>query len=316
MERMTKTFDGGELIDVSPGSREVVACISSSCVDRDKEIVLPSGMKKKSHAGMTVFYDHDTSRPVASCQWVKASGDKLLAKHRFTDKTELGRDMFALVQDGVLRSYSIGFQPDSQPSAATREELSAHPEWSKAKRVIRSYDLLEYSLVGIPANPDALTLCVAKGLISAATGVLLKRVPLEPTPEKTSTVTLNHSGESHARQLISEGKINRDADWSFDAADGNTMLSAHGGDWTSYGRCFLGEDHYESASTKGHWHYPVVKGGKVFISGLRAAISRSAQQHDTVIEDAAQALLAAAKSRKSALEWQIKLAQGLATRFK
>lgn len=295
-----KTYSA-ELVDVAPGSREVVACISAACVDRDREVVVPAGCRKKNYAGMTVFYDHDTTMPLASCQWVKSTGDKLLAKHRFTDKTELGREMFALVQDGVLRSYSIGFQPRERPSGPTGVELAAHPEWKGATNVYRDYELLEYSLVGVPANPEALQIAVAKGLIGERTRSLLGAA--EET-KAVGTVTLNHEGEAHARMLISQGKIDRGDAWSFDAAAGDAILGEHGGDWNSYGRCFLGEDYAAPLRTKEHWKYPVVRGGKVYVAGIRAAISRAAQEGDEPIRDAAQALLAAAKARKSAEDYR------------
>ncbi len=172
-----KTFEAGTL-ETAPGRREIVACISTAAVDRQNEVVLPTGMLRKNHGGMTVFYNHDTTQPIGVTQWIKPHHGKLLAKFRCTDKTPFARDIFALAQDGVLRTYSIGFRPleSSPPTAA---EIRQNPQWSSATRIYRSWELLEFSLVGVPANPEALMLAISKGISAPARAVLQ---PLLPSP--------------------------------------------------------------------------------------------------------------------------------------
>ncbi len=155
-----KSFET-EILDVAPGRREVVACISTAAIDRDAEVVLPHGLIKKHYGGLTVFYDHDTAKPLGVTQWVKQADGRVLAKYRASDKTQLARDMFALAQDGVLKSYSIGFLPRAY-SAPTPEELRLRPELKDARRVYRQWELLEFSLVGIAANPEATMLAISK----------------------------------------------------------------------------------------------------------------------------------------------------------
>ncbi len=155
-----KSFDT-EILDVAPGRREVVACISTAAIDRDAEVVLPHGLIKKHYGGLTVFYDHDTAKPLGVTHWVKQADGRVLAKYRASDKTQLARDMFALAQDGVLKSYSIGFLPRAY-SAPTPEELRLRPELKDARRVYRQWELLEFSLVGIAANPEATMLAISK----------------------------------------------------------------------------------------------------------------------------------------------------------
>ena len=160
MSMLRKAFDG-QLIEVQAGRREIVACISTSAVDRDGDVVLPEGLVRKNYSGLTVFYNHDTALPLGAAQWVKKSGDRVIAKYRCTDKTQFGRDMFALAQDGVLNSYSIGFLP-GEFSNPTSEETARRPELKKARRMYRKWELLEFSLVGIPANPEATMLAISK----------------------------------------------------------------------------------------------------------------------------------------------------------
>ena len=155
-----KAFDA-RIVDTQPGRREIVACISTDAVDRQNEVVLPQGLRKKNYAGMTVFYDHNTALPVGAAQWVKQQDGRILAKFRCTDKTAFARDIFALAQDGILTSYSIGFMP-LEASAPTAAEIAHHPDWHAARRIYRKWELLEFSIVGIAANPDATMLAISK----------------------------------------------------------------------------------------------------------------------------------------------------------
>ena len=162
MDQVIKSFDiKTELIE---GSREVISIISTDTIDRDGEIVVPKGMKKKNFAGNpVVLLNHNRDGlPVGVNRWIKADGNKLIAKTYITDKTQLGQDIWGLLQDGILGAVSIGFIPELA-GPPSEKEIKANPTWSNARRVIRSWDLLEYSFVTVPCNPEALTLAVSKG---------------------------------------------------------------------------------------------------------------------------------------------------------
>ena len=178
MSMLRKAFEG-QLIEVQAGRREIVACISTSAVDRDGDVVLPEGLVRKNYSGLTVFYNHDTALPLGAAQWVKKSGDRVLAKYRCTDKTQFGRDMFALAQDGVLNNYSVGFLP-GEFSNPTPEEIARRPELKKARRIYRKWELLEFSLVGIPANPEATMLAISKK-VAPETWAILQRTIVSDT---------------------------------------------------------------------------------------------------------------------------------------
>lgn len=96
---------------------------------------------------------------------------------------------------------------------------------------------------------------------------------------------------SIAKGLINSGKVEKTAAWSFSAADGNTLLGPKGDDWTAYANAHLAEDTSAPENTKARYKYPVIKGGKVYRSGVIAAKSRAAQQKDTSVETAAAGLL-------------------------
>jgi hypothetical protein len=114
-------------------------------------------------------------------------------------------------------------------------------------------------------------------------------------------INLNRKALAHIRSLIHAGKVNADAAWSFDdAADGNALLGKNGSDWGAYAEVHLGVDGDASDHTKARYKYPVVKGGKVYVSALRAAITRAAQNGADDVEAAARKLLILAKGGEHA----------------
>jgi phage head maturation protease len=152
-----------EVESLPDGSRQVVAIISTDSVDRDGEVVLPKGLVKQQFQGNPiVLYSHDRkSLPIGSCNWIKAFPNFLKGCYRVTDKTQLGRDVFGLIQDGVLKAHSINFLP-IESSPPTTKELIERPDWQGAKLIHRKWELLELSVCSIPCNPEALALAVAK----------------------------------------------------------------------------------------------------------------------------------------------------------
>jgi HK97 family phage prohead protease len=183
---LTKVFDSA--LQLENGSRTVVAIISTDAVDRDGEVVLPQGMRRKAFQGNpVVFTNHDYfSLPIGKALWVKAEPRRVLAKYQVSDKTPEAREVWDLLRDGVLQAHSIGFVSHTA-SAPTAEEISARPDWSTARLVHRDWELLEFSVVGVPANPEALSLAVSKGY----RGKLLGSIGSNHLPPPARVMELN-----------------------------------------------------------------------------------------------------------------------------
>lgn len=115
------------------------------------------------------------------------------------------------------------------------------------------------------------------------------------------SVILNSKGLAHARALLAAGKVDETSDWSFSAADGNSLLGDPA-DWGAYSKWFFGHDPSANAETKDAWSYPFGKDGKVYRSALRAIASRASAAGAEAISAAASALIKDldAKSPKSA----------------
>lgn len=170
METFRKSFETE--LTLNKGKREVLAIISTKSIDRDGEIVLPAGLMKKNVAGLPVLVNHNwESLPVGKCLWAKPDGDRVISKYVVSDKTQLARDVWGLLEDGVLSSHSMGFR-SLAPSPPTLIEKRADPEWETARLVHREWELLELSLVGVPCNSEALTLAISKGLSAETVKIL------------------------------------------------------------------------------------------------------------------------------------------------
>ena len=100
--------------------------------------------------------------PIGTCERLTIEADRIIAETKFSASSPFAADVFNLYAEGVLRGWSVGFIPAKvHPIPGGRGKGSGgvcYPEW----------DLLEYSAVPIPENPEALTLAVRKGMVKDA----------------------------------------------------------------------------------------------------------------------------------------------------
>jgi hypothetical protein len=103
---------------------------------------------------------------------------------------------------------------------------------------------------------------------------------------------VNEDAVKHARQLIDDGKVDVDTEWS-DAApsadDGNAEIEKHGYD--GYGAWHLAVDPDASEETKGRYKFPYGDFTKVNRAALIHVKQRAAQNDHDEVEKAADELL-------------------------
>ncbi len=121
---------------------------STSGVNRYGYRVLTLGIKIKGDVPM--FFGHNTHKfPIGKWTDIKIEGDVLSGVPVFDEVTEDSKTCKLLYEKGTLNACSIGFNVISStddPALALK---------GQRYETITSCDLLEVSLVGIPANPDA-----------------------------------------------------------------------------------------------------------------------------------------------------------------
>lgn len=160
---------------VNEEEKSIVHVITDSTIDRSREIVDPNGADTKNfEKNPVVLFGHNYggawltgSSPnipvVGRSAWVKRDGESVISKTIFADVTEISRDAWALAKGGFLPATSIGFQPIGDIEVMSLSELkdlspSNRGQFNGEDKVgiWRKWELLEYSLVPVPANPSAL----------------------------------------------------------------------------------------------------------------------------------------------------------------
>lgn len=197
-EVLTKTWPQKDF-RADAGERSVVAMISTDVVDRDGDVVLPKGMDATEfRANPVVMFKHGLAEsaplPVATGQAKRVAGG-IMGKATFAKRPAahppqaewLPDTIFDLYQQGVLRAFSIGF---SIEKARMADDSDRRRFGDKVFRVIEEWKLIEFSVVPVPANQDAIATAVSKGLranlVTQMWGIDTHRVPvpliLDPTP--------------------------------------------------------------------------------------------------------------------------------------
>jgi hypothetical protein len=108
------------------------------------------------------------------------------------------------------------------------------------------------------------------------------------------TVKLNQSGLRHARSLVRDGDVVRDArdDWSEHAPsadDENDFIEKHG--WGEYSKWHFGVDDDMDRDTKGHYSFPYGDFAKVHRCAVISLESRAGQFDHDDIRDESKKLL-------------------------
>src|SRR5262245_32988381 len=155
----------GHTLRVDSAHMIVRAVISTATPDRAGDIIVPKGLRNADEflRNPVVLWAHQRSLPpIGTCERLTIDADRIIAETKFSASSQFAQDVFKLYAEGVLRGWSVGFVPAKvHPIPVGRGKPPSgvcYPEW----------DLLEYSAVPIPENPQALTLAVHKGLVKDA----------------------------------------------------------------------------------------------------------------------------------------------------
>lgn len=150
---------------------EFLAVASSSLEDRQGEIVDVDGWELDNFKkAPRLLWGHDHKElPIGKVSkiWLEKSDGKtqLMFKPVFQTVTDKGKAIKELVKQGFLNTFSVGFQPID----------SEHAEDAKSGVKFTKQELLEISLVNVPANPDAMMLAY-KSLSNTYSDTVLEEV--------------------------------------------------------------------------------------------------------------------------------------------
>jgi phage head maturation protease len=143
--------------------RTVTAVITAAVPDRSGDLILPAGLANRSEflRNPIVLWAHQRMMPpIGTCLDLQVAKDRIIAVTKFAAGVPLADDVFRLYEQGILRGWSIGFVP---------RRAGLRPPDSAGRRglIVESWDLLEYSSVPVPENPEALTLALRSGGITS-----------------------------------------------------------------------------------------------------------------------------------------------------
>lgn len=150
--------------------------LTDKTVDRYNEIVLPKGVqldKYKKNPVVLAFHDSHTY-PVGACikVWYDKPTDSVkgwvLLQDERTDESGASETCLAMVNAGFLRTGSIGFISIKRHEATAEEILTygfVEDKWNRGI-IHDECELLEFSIVPIPANPSATSEVLTKDFLS------------------------------------------------------------------------------------------------------------------------------------------------------
>lgn len=148
------------------------ATITTPAPDRSEDIVHPEGVLLENYRrNPVVFYDHGFSGimlPIGKSEDAEGNltlvvtPDGIDATTYFSQSLCEACQVFALIEEGIVKSTSIGFMP-----------LEAFPRTAKLDGIrpgleITVWELLEYSWVGIPDNPEAVRKVLDRGRLAGS----------------------------------------------------------------------------------------------------------------------------------------------------
>ena len=159
VKEFVRAYFLGELKEAGKDGEKPVL-ISTNDIDRMGDIVEPRGAQLDNfRKNPVVLWAHSYHMPpIGSAQWIKRAANGILAKVKWAS-TEFAQSIKGLYEEGHMKAWSIGFIPKEW------EDFEEKVDGEKRRgRRYKKWELLEFSSVPVPANPNALSLAVSKGL--------------------------------------------------------------------------------------------------------------------------------------------------------
>ncbi len=134
-------------------TRTMIHVITSRSVDRYGDVVEPRGGRLENFKKnpVVLFGHRDWNFPIGRNRGLEVSDIEVVATTEFAGLEQSHADAetaYRLARDGFLKAWSIGFMPITW---SEDEALPGQDGWW-----FKEWELMEYSLVPIPANPDAI----------------------------------------------------------------------------------------------------------------------------------------------------------------
>jgi hypothetical protein len=156
MKKLIRKTYQAETKALEDSDRTLIVKISTASPDRSNDVVMPMGMMVDNYLkNPVVAFAHNYSGlAIGKTLEIQKSDDGIIAKVEFVPKGvyPLADQLFEMYKGGFMNAWSIGFIPKK------------HADRDDGGRDFEEWELLEYSAVLVPDNPEALTLLRSKGV--------------------------------------------------------------------------------------------------------------------------------------------------------
>lgn len=160
MEMIKKVFNS-EIKSIDEKEMTLTAFVSTSARDRYDEVLDPKGVDISNYnKNPVVLWAHKYDiPPIGKALWTKRNEEGVISKVKFAN-TPFAQEIFNLYKEGFLKAFSVGFIPIEYEDGDGKKT---------PRRIYKKWEMLEYSAVPVPANPEALALAVQRGICSEET---------------------------------------------------------------------------------------------------------------------------------------------------
>lgn len=133
--------------------------LSSDTPDRVGDVIEQSGWKlTQFRKNPVALFGHSHSFPIGTWKSVRVEGKRLLGKLQLADAGTSDRidEVRSLLEQRILKAVSVGFR------ILDYDPLDEKDPWGAWR--IKKAELLETSVVSVPANPDAVAVAKSLGI--------------------------------------------------------------------------------------------------------------------------------------------------------
>ncbi len=209
---LVRAYCLGEWKAAEDGQRPVL--ITTDDVDRMGDVIVPEGaILEHYRKNPVILWAHDyTLPPLGSAQWIKRTDHGILAKPRWAS-TEFAQQIKRLYDEGHMKAWSIGFLPKAWEDIHSKDTDKP----GITGRRYTKWELLEFSAVPVPANPNALSLAIKSGLQVSASLVKQLGLPEREGADPKAIVQVSagpelvvgHLKEGSARAEVTQQELDQ-----------------------------------------------------------------------------------------------------------
>jgi HK97 family phage prohead protease len=163
---------------------------STASPDRYGDVVDQKGWDLSAYnRNPVVLFNHNPSQMPIGKGKAYVENDQLMLEVEFDQKDDMAKTIEQKVRDGYINAVSVGFQPSK--TIARSSLPSDHPYHGKSGQYFQASELLEVSIVTIPANNEA---TLSKqftrgiGLADVAKSLIQSKKVVSITETKSNTV--------------------------------------------------------------------------------------------------------------------------------